>query len=100
MVNALSRAIDSIDAELYDRVFDGLLRLIVAYVSFRTLCRRFSSRRCSVATRAERPSVVGVSSQVRQGNTQRLRAHRHRSNDNEEDHEEQLCGHLAKLQLW
>lgn len=36
MTSALIHAIESIDAEIYERVFDGLLRLIVDFLSFRT----------------------------------------------------------------
>ena len=35
MTSALSHAIETIDAELYEEIFDGLLRLIVTFVPFR-----------------------------------------------------------------
>lgn len=34
MLEKLSRALEAVDAELCDAIFDGLLRLIVDYVPF------------------------------------------------------------------
>lgn len=39
MTEELSNALEATDAELYDAIFDGLLRLIVEYVPFGMLKR-------------------------------------------------------------
>lgn len=36
MTAALNCALEEIDVELHDAIFDGILQLIVAYVPFRT----------------------------------------------------------------
>lgn len=49
MTVALSRALEATDAELFERVFDGLLQLIIDYTGFRT-CHGMSGA-TSVATK-------------------------------------------------
>lgn len=94
MVTALSRALEETDAELYECVFDGLLRIIVAFVPF----GKFDSTQNPLN---EEDSGVVPRSDVQQRNAELLQTHQRREN-RKEDGRFQLDGHrgnLAELRL-